>query len=144
MIYGFSLLFVLLCLVTGLPALRKLFRMRKIKRNCATTTGEVISSKSSLGWLWTSTFGGVSRPLIRYHTPDGKELILEVVSSSMYTYRRYETGASEEIIYDQDRPGRAYARSEWGAALRELWIAGGSLVVAVALWVVGRALNLPF
>jgi len=144
MIYGFSLLFVLLCLVTGIPALRRLFYMRGVNRNSATTTGEVISSKSALGWLWTSAFGSVSRPLIRYHTPDGKELVLEVVSSSMFTFQRYETGASEEIVYDSDRPGKAYARGEWDSVVRDLWIAAGGLGLAIALCVLGRVLDLPF
>jgi hypothetical protein len=143
MIYGFSLLFVLLALVTGVPALRQMLAMRKINRNCATTSGEVVSDKSMLGWLWTSSFGRVSRSQVRYYPPQGEEMILVVHASSMFTFHRYEPHANVEVVYDRDRPGRAYAKPEWEVAKGELRIATASLLVAIVLWIAGLILHLP-
>ncbi len=138
MIYGFSLLFLLLSLVLGIPALRQLLRMRAINRNPGVTPGQVTSNSSSLGWLWTASFGSVNRPLIRYQSPRGSEMVLEVADSSMFTNHRYNTGDNVEVVYDRDMPGRAYARPEWPAALREMTFSIISLVVAILLWIVGR------
>jgi hypothetical protein len=144
MIYGISLLLLLLGLVLGVPALRNLIRFRSIRRNSRKTTGQVISADSVLGWLWTAGFGSSTRPLIRYQSPSGSEFKLEIVDSSMFTNRRYTTGMPVEVIFDVDMPGRAFAGLEWGSALRDLWAAVGALVLAAALWITGLVFHLPF
>ena len=144
MIYGFSLLFVLLGLVLILPALRKLAFMRDVNKNKGVTTGSVISTKSAMGWMWVVSFGNQDRPLIRYESPTGTELILEVTTSSVLPMRRYENGETVEVVYDREHPGRAYAVRERKFALDDLWAGGVALVVAIALWVVGRMYSMPF
>ena len=144
MIYGFSLLLILLSLVFSIPAIRQILKMQDIKKNGATTTGIVSSSKSAMGWLWMAEFGNQDRPLVQYYSPSGTEMILEVNTSSILPMRRYEPGQALEVIYDVTRPGRAYLTQEWTIALREIWLSGGALIVGVALWIVGRAYNFPF
>jgi hypothetical protein len=144
MIYGISLLLGLLSLVLLIPAVRQIGRMREINQNCASTLGAVVSSKSSMGWLWTASFGNQARPLIRYQSPKGAEMILEVVTSSIMPIRRYEPGQSLTVIYDKDMPGRAYVQQEMDVMKREIFLGSGALVLAVALWIIGRIYNLPF
>jgi hypothetical protein len=137
MIYGLSIPLFLLAFIAGIPALRQLRRMRAVNRNCDRTAGEVAFAASSLGWLWTSTFGNVSRPLIRYRSPAGTEMAIEVATSSVFPGYRYEGGATVEVVYDRDMPGRAYAAPEWAVVRRELWIAVGSLLLAILCLVIG-------
>lgn len=144
MIYGLSFLFILYALVIGIPAIRHLFRIRAINRNCASTAGEVLTNRGALGWLWTSTFGHVSRPLIRYHSPKGDELIYEVTTSNLYTKFRFQPGAIVEMVFDKDRPTRSYAKPEWQTLTRELWITISALFLAVTLWIIGIIFKLPF
>jgi hypothetical protein len=144
MIYGLSLLLGLLSLVVLIPAIRQMLRMREIDRNSASTNGMVISSKSAMGWLWTASFGNQDRPLIRYQSPKGSEMVLEVVTGSVLPVRRYEPGHSLTIVYDRDMPGRAYAQPEWGVVKREILLGVGALTLAIGLWVTGWFFNLPF
>lgn len=144
MIYGLSLLLGLLSLVLLIPAVRQILRMREINRNRATADGTVISSKSSMGWMWTAAFGNQDRPLIRYQSPKGVEMILEVTTSSVFPVRRYESGQHLTIVYDKDMPGRAYAQPEMYVMKREIYLGMGALALAVGLWIIGRIYNLPF
>jgi hypothetical protein len=144
MIYGFSLLFLLLFLVISVPAFRQMLFMRDVNKNGATTTGEVKSSKSAMGWLWMSSFGNQDRPLIRYQSPSGTEMLLEVTTSSVLPKRRYEPGQALEVKYDSSRPGRAYLVAEWQVIVRELWLGSGAFAMSIILWVVGRLFNAPF
>jgi hypothetical protein len=144
MIYGLSLLALLLALVTGIPAWRKIVQMRDIDRNGRSTTGTVISSKSAMGWLWVAEFGNQDRPLIRYQSPKGAEMVLEVVTSSVLPVRRYQPGQAITVVYDQNLPGRAYAQPEWKVVKREFALSLGSLLAAIGLWLIGRLFNLPF
>jgi hypothetical protein len=142
MIYAFCLLLLVLSLVISIPALRRLLQMRRINRRAASANGYVDNVSSSLGWLWTSDFGSVTRPLIKYDSPQGKEMAIEVAASSMFTFRRYEPGMRIEVIYDSASPWEAYARPEWTANLRDFWIGLGSLVLSIALYILGRLLGL--
>lgn len=144
MIYGFSLLFVLLGLVLCIPAARKLLRMREINRNNAVTTGLVTSASSALGWLWTSGFGSSTRPLIKYQSPKGIDIILEVADSSMFTFRKDEPGMAVEVVFDVTVPGRAYAKPDWRSVLQDLWLGLGALFLAAVLWIGGLLLKAPF
>jgi hypothetical protein len=99
MIYGFALLFGLLAIVTGVPALRELLRMRQINKNAGSTTGYISSPGNALGWLWTADFGNVTRPNIKYESTAGKEMAIEVVTSSMFTFRRYEQGIAVRVVW---------------------------------------------
>jgi hypothetical protein len=144
MIYGISLLLGLLSLVLLIPAVRQILRMREINRNSAFTSGMVVSSKSAVGWMWTAAFGNQDRPLIRYQSPKGAEMILEVVASSILPVRRYEPGQSLTVIYDKDMPGRAYAQPEMDVMKREIFLGIRALALAVGLWIIGRIFNMPF
>jgi len=118
--------------------------MRDIKKNSGTTRGNVISTSSAMGWLWTAEFGNQDRPRIRYQLPTGTEMILEVTTSSVLPNRSYQPGEAVEVLYDATRPGRAYVAREWTAALNNIWIGSGALIVAIALWIVGYVYSLPF
>lgn len=142
MIYGFALLFFLLALVTGIPALRNLLRMRQINKNAGSTTGYVASMGNALGWLWTSDFGNVARPNIKYESPSGKEMAIEVVTGNMFTVLRYEQGMAVEVVFDRSAPWDAYARPEWMENLKDLWIGLGGLVLSIALVITGRIFGL--
>jgi hypothetical protein len=144
MIYGLSLLCLLLALVFGIPAVREWWRMRRIDRRPGSTLGIVTSSNSAMGWLWAASFGNQDRPRVSYSTPHGEPMVLEIVTSSVLPQRRYEPGTSLLIVYDKDQPGAAYAKSEKGVILREMWVAAGALVLAIAFWVIGEIFNLPF
>ena len=142
MIYGLALLLALLGLVTGVPGLRQILRMRRINQNAGSTTGYVSSTGNALGWLWTSDFGSVTRPNINYESPSGKEMALEVATSSMFTFHRYEDGMSVEVVYDKSSPWDAYAQPEWKANFQDLWIGLAALALSTALVLVGRIFGL--
>ncbi len=144
MIYGFSLLAFTVSLVTGIPALRGLWRMRNINKNCARTTGTVKSSRSAMGWLWAASFGNQDRPLVSYISPRGTEMVLEVVTSSILPQQRYQPGQSIDVIYDIELPGRAYVKDEWTVSIREVELAIAALIAGILFWAIGRYFNMPF
>ena len=163
MIYGISLLLIVLSVVMCIPAIRRLLKMQDIKTNRATTQGRVLSSNSLLGlqggriavprehtrsasaWgWWTAELGNQDRPLIQYRSNSGAELLLEVTASSVFYQRRYETGEAVEVTYDSTCPSRAYPTQEWKIASRELWLGSGALIVGIILWVIGRIYSMPF
>jgi hypothetical protein len=141
--YAFSALLFVLSLVTGIPAIPQLFRMRKIKQDSASTTGLVTLEAGSIGWLMSSFLGRVSYPQIFYRTANEKEYTIEVIDASAFKIRRYKSGDSVEVVYDKNAPWQAYVKKEWDNALRDLWMAGGELLVSIILWNIGLALNLP-
>lgn len=66
MIYGLSLLPLVLGLLVGVPAVRKLMYIFSIRKNSGSTMGNVVSTKSGMntaGWL----MGGVSASEIVNH-----------------------------------------------------------------------------
>ena len=144
MIYVFSFLLLLLGLVFGIPALRKLIYIRTINKTGVTTRGQVISTSSALGrgW-WTAGLGNQDRPLIRYQSSTGTEFLLEVTTSSAWFKSNYQSGELVEVRYDQNTPGRAYSVREWQAVQSDLWIGSASLAAAIILWIIGRVYNLP-
>jgi len=151
MIYGFSMLFLVLGLLVGVPALRKIMYMFKIKKNSGTTLGNVVSTKSAMntgGWLMgdvsASEIVNHQRPLVTYQSPQDKEMSVEVIASNFLSTRKYKAGESVEVAYDLSEPWRAYVVREWTAANRDLWIGAVMSILGVALWIVGRVYNLPF
>ena len=151
MIYGISLLLLVLGLVVAIPALKKLLYMQSIKKNSQITLGRVDSRNSAMntgGWLMgmvsASEMVNHERPLVTYQPPQEKEMSIEVVPSNFLSGRKYQVGESVDVAYDMDEPWRAYLIREWATAIRDFWIATGILVVAVILWIVGRVYNLPF
>ncbi len=151
MIYGLSLLLLVLALVVGVPAMRRFASMLTIKKNSGTTVGNVASRESAMntgGWL----LGAVSasevvnheRPLVTYQAPAGKEMSVEVIPSNFLSQRKYITGETVEVVYDRSEPWHAYLTREWSATLREIWISIGIVAVAVILWIVGLAYDLPW
>jgi hypothetical protein len=143
MFYGFSVLLFMLSLATGIPAIPQLLRKRKIKQNSAITTGLATLNTGPSGGLMSSILGKVNYPQIFYRTPDQKEWTIEVIDSSPFNFHRYKTGDTVEVVYDKSAPWMAYVQKEWDNALRDLWMAGGEILVAAVLWYIGRALNLP-
>ncbi len=143
MLYGFSALFFILSLSTGIPAIPQLLRMRKIKHDSASTTGMVTLDAGSAGGSMSSILGKINYPQIFYRTPNGKEHTIEVIDGSAFKIYRYKSGDTVEVIYDKSSPWLAYVKKEWDNALRDLWLAGGELLVAIILWNIGLSLKLP-
>jgi hypothetical protein len=141
--YAFSVLLFVLSLATGIPAIPQLLRMQKIKQNSGSTTGLVSLTPSSAGVRMVSFLGNVNHPQIFYRTPDDKEHTIEVIDSSNFKMYRYKSGAAVEVIYDKNAPWLAYVKKEWDNAIRDLWMAGAELLVAIALWNIGLALKVP-
>ena len=145
MIYGISLLLILLSLVMGIPAIRQLLNMQDIKKNSSTIQGRVSSSQNLLGrGTWTAALGNQDRPLIQYSSPSGDKLVLEVKTNSIFPIRRYQTGQALEVTYDSARPSRAFVTQERTVALREVWLSSGALILGIVLWIIGRVYELPF
>ncbi len=151
MIYGIALLLLILGLVIDIPAVRRLSHMFAIRKNSRLTNGNVASTKSAIstaGWL----FGAISasevvnheRPLVTYQTSQGKEMSVEVVPSNFLSRQKYTAGESVDVAYDVSQPWRAYVVREWSATLREMWIGAGILALAIVLWIVGQAYNMPW
>lgn len=151
MIYGLSLLLLALGLVVGIPAVRRLVNMFAIKKNSGMTTGNIVTTKSAIssaGWL----FGAISaseivnheRPLVTYQTSQDREMSVEVIPSNFLSSQKYMTGEVVEVAYDLSEPWHAYLIREWNATLREIWISTGILVIAIILWIVGYAYDLPW
>ncbi len=151
MIYGISLLLLILGLVVGVPAIRRFASMLAIKKKSGKTVGNVASRESAIntgGWL----LGAVSasevvnheRPLVTYQAPAGKEMSVEVIPSNFLSRRKYTTGETVEVAYDLSEPWHAYVTREWNATLREIWIGIGILVIAAILWIVGYVYHLPW
>jgi hypothetical protein len=151
MIYSLSLLLLVLGLVVGIPALRKIISMRQIKKNSGTTLGNVVSTKSAMntaGWLMgmvsASEMVNHERPLVTYQPPHEKEMSVEVIPSNFLSRRKYTAGESVEVAYDLSEPWRAFLIREWTATTRDLRLGMLMSVTAVILWIVGRLYNLPF
>ena len=151
MIYGFSLLLLVLGLLVGVPAWRKIMYMFRIKKNSGKTLGKVVSTQSAMntaGWLMgevsASEIVNHQRPLVTYQSPQGREMSVEVIPSNFLSRRKYQAGESVEVAYDLAEPWRAYVVREWTATNRELGIGAVMSIVGVALWIVGRVYNLPF
>jgi hypothetical protein len=151
MIYGISMLLLGLGLLVAIPASRRIMYMSKITNNSGRTMGKVVSTRSAMnsaGWL----MGGVSaneivnhqRPLVTYHSPQGREMSIEVIPSNFLSTRKYKEGESVEVAYDLSEPWRAYLVREWSASVRDFWIGTALTIAAVTLWIVGRVYNLPF
>jgi hypothetical protein len=142
MIYVISFVIGLYCLANGIPALRHILRMMEINRNCATTIGEARSVPRKLGTMLAWEFGESKQFAVYYLSPTKKELVIDVITSSN-PHPSYESNQGVEVVYDKNSPGRAYTKPEWEKSKRELWITSIGLVVAIALWILGKALNLP-
>jgi hypothetical protein len=141
--YAFSVLFFILSLVTGIPAIPKLLRMRKIKQNSARTTGLVRVAPNTEGVRMAAFLGNTNYPQIFYRTADEKEHTIEVVDDSNFRMYRYESGESVEVVYDRKFPWQAYVGKEWNKGVRDVWMAGGELLLSILLWNIGLALGVP-
>ena len=151
MIYGISMLLLVLGIVVALPAFRKLVYMRRIKKTSQTALGRVESTdnaiqgqRSFMGMFVADEVVNHQKPLIRYQPAQEKEMSIEVIPSTFLSARKYEAGESVEVAYDLSEPWRAYPLREWTATARDLWIGTILMIVGIALWIVGRAYNLPF
>ena len=143
MIYVLSFVIGLYCLANGIPALRHILRMMEINRNGTTTIGEARSVRRKLGTMLGWEFGESKQFSVYYLSPTKKELVIEFVTSSFYTHPSFKGNQGVEVIFDKDSPSCAYAKPEWEMNVRELWITSIGMVVAIVLWVIGKALNLP-
>jgi hypothetical protein len=143
MIYSIALLLFILGLVTVIPAIPQFLRMRKIRQNSVSTSGLVSLTQNSAGIRMAAFLGNVNYPQIFYRTLDGKEYNIEVVDSSNFNKYRYQSGESVGVVYNKSFPGEAYVTKEWDNALRDLWMGGGEVLVAIILWRIGIAFNLP-
>ena len=141
--YAFATLFFILGLVTGIPALLQLRRMETIKRSSASTSGVVRTvGRSNIGWNFLGEVGRSARPLVAFRVGD-KENEVEMTDNSGFMNRRYEAGNTVEVIYHKDEPWKAYLTSEWTFTRRDLWIAAGEIILAIAFWGIGVYLGIP-
>lgn len=143
MIYAFSALFLILGLSTGIPAFFQWRRMKAIKRSSETTFGVIRSVGRSSGWNFLGEVGRSARPLVAFQVRD-KEHEVEMTDSSGFLNRRYEAGATVEVVYEKDMPWSAFLTLEWNLTRRDLWIGAGEIVFAIVLWNVGKFFGLPF
>jgi hypothetical protein len=97
-----------------------------------------------MGMVSASEMVNHQRPLVTYHSPQGKEMSIEVIPSNFLSRRKYTAGESIEVTYDLSEPWRAYVVREWAAAWRDFGIGAVMSIVGVALWIVGRVYDLPF
>ena len=144
MIYAISALFFILGLSTGIPALLQWKRMETIKRFSLTTSGVVRTvGASNNGWNFLGELGRSARPLVAFRAND-KEYEVEMTDNSGFMNRRYEAGATVEVVYHKEKPWSAFLIEEWNYTHRDLWIAAGETAFAAVLWGVGRYFGLPF
>ena len=144
MIYAFSALSLLLGLSTGIPALLQWKRMETIKRFGLTTSGVVLTvGGSNNGWNFLGELGRSARPLVAFRAND-KEYEVEMTDNSGFMNRRYEAGATVEVVYQKEKPWSAFLIEEWNYTHRDLWIAASEIALAAVLWGVGRYFGLPF
>ena len=142
--YAFSALFFILALTTGIPALLQLRRMETIKRSSATTSGVVrMVGRSNIGWNFLGEVGRSARPLVAFHVGD-KEFEVEMTDNSGFMNRRYDTGNTVEVVYQQEEPWKAYLTMERTFTRRDLWIALGEIALAMMFWGIGVYLKIPF
>ena len=142
MFYGFSVLFFVLSLVTGLPALLRLSKMEKIRKNSASTFGAVRAADSDLGWLMTGAVGRVTHPLIEFQV-NGQKHIIQVNDNRGFLAPRYDAGDSLEVIYDKDTPWKAYIQQEWRIARADSLKSVLEIILAIILWETGVSLGMP-
>lgn len=142
MFYGFSVLFFALSLVTGLPALFRLSKMEKIRKNSASTFGAVRAADSDLGWLMTGAVGRVTHPLIEFQV-NGQKHIIQVNDNRGFLAPRYDAGDSLEVIYDKDTPWKAYIQQEWRIARADSLKSVVEFILAIVLWETGVSLGMP-
>ncbi|MBN8657423.1 MAG: hypothetical protein J0M11_16955 [Anaerolineae bacterium] len=142
MFYGFSVLFFVLSLVTGLPALFRLSKMEKIRKNSASTFGAVRAADSDLGWLMTGAMGRVTHPLIEFQV-NGQKHIIQVNDNRGFLAPRYDAGDSLEVIYDKDTPWKAYIQQEWRIARADSLKSVVEFILAIVLWETGVSLGMP-
>ena len=143
MIYAFSVLFLLLGLSTAIPAFFQWRRMEAIRRSSETTFGVIRSVGRSSGWNFLGEVGRSARPLVAFQVQD-KEHEVEMTDTSGFLNRRYEAGATVEVVYEKDMPWSAFLTLEWNLTRRDLWIGAGEVILAIALWSVGKIFGLPF
>ncbi|MBI5945908.1 MAG: hypothetical protein HY864_16225 [Chloroflexi bacterium] len=144
MIYAFSVLFFILALTTGIPAFFQWKRMERIRQSSDTTFGVVRAvGRTNAGWNFLGELGRSARPLVAFRVQD-KEYEVEMTDTSGFFNRRYETGATVEVVYEKDIPWSAYLTLERNLTRRDLWAAAGEIVFAAVLWGVGKIFGLPF
>ena len=142
MFYSFSVLFFVLGLVTGIPAIFRLYGMEKIRKNGNRTFGVIRSADSDLGWRMTGALGRVDHPLIEFQVNDQKHII-QTNDNRGFLAPRYDRGDTLEIIYDKDKPWNAYLKQEWQIAQKDLLKAVVEIVLAATLWWMGLSLGMP-
>lgn len=142
MFYSFSVLFFVLGLVTAFPAIFRLAKMEKIRKNGVSTFGAIRSAESDLGWRMTGALGRVTHPLIEFQVNEQKHII-QVNDNRGFLAPRYDRGDTLEVIYDKDMPWKAYIKQEWLIARKDLWKAAAEIVLAVVLWEIGVYLGMP-
>lgn len=142
MFYGFAVLFFVLSLTTGFPALLRLSKMEKIRKNSSSTFGAVRAADSDLGWLMTGAVGRVTHPLIEFQV-NGQKHIIQVNDNRGFLAPRYDAGDSLEVIYDKDTPWKAYIQQEWRIARADWLKSVVEFILAIVLWETGVSLGMP-
>lgn len=142
MFYGFAVLFFVLSLTTGFPALLRLSKMEKIRKNSSSTFGAVRAADSDLGWLMTGAVGRVTHPLIEFQV-NGQKHIIQVNDNRGFLAPRYDAGDSLEVIYDKDTPWKAYIQQEWRIARADSLKSVVEFILAIVLWETGVSLGMP-
>ena len=143
MIYAFSVLFFILGLSTGIPAFLQWRRMEAIRQSSESTFGVIRSVGRSSGWNFLGEVGRSARPLVAFQVRD-KEHEVEMTDTSGFLTRRYEAGATVEVVYEKGTPWNAYLTLERTLTRRDLWIGAGEVILAVVFWIVGKIFGLPF
>ncbi len=138
MFYVFSVLFFILGLSTGIPAILLFRRMENVRKQSSTAPGVVRSIGNYRGFL----FGRSVRPLVAFRVQDTEHLV-EMTDSSGFFNPRYEAGEAVKVVYHKETPWKAYLTLEWALTRRDLWKAAAEIILAAVLWAVGVSLGIP-
>jgi hypothetical protein len=137
MLEGLALIVLILGLIILRQTYKKYRKMREINKNCSSTIGTVVSSKTTRNMLGGPGFGTAYHVLIQYQPPGAKEPHeLFIFEHNLVMSNKFIQGETVELVYDTEAPYRAYPKLEWKEALRDfkkVWVCFGISAVLLLL-----------
>jgi hypothetical protein len=145
MLEGFALIVLILGLVILRQTFKKYRKMQEINKNCSSTIGTVVSSKTIRNMMGGPEFGTAYHVLIQYQPPNAKEPHeLYLFEHNLVMSSKFIQGETVEVVYNAEAPYRAYPKPEWEQALRDfkkVWVCFGISAVLLFLAMVVKNLT---